>query len=86
MHARMCLHTFAHTCTPTHTHTYTHVHTNIHTLHTRTHTLAPSHRYRAQLRKAFFTNTPSIARIMAADKGIAIKGDDEQRRQLDGRR
>ena len=39
-------------------------------------TTTKDYRYRSQLRKAFFTNTPSIARIMAADRGIEIKGEE----------
>ncbi|KAI8466491.1 MAG: hypothetical protein J3K34DRAFT_433543 [Monoraphidium minutum] len=42
------------------------------------HTATGDFRYRAQLRKAFFTNTPSIARIMAADRGIELKGDGDK--------
>lgn len=41
------------------------------------HTGTGAYRYRSQLRKAFFTNTPSVARIMAADRGVQLKGDGE---------
>ncbi|GBF89330.1 hypothetical protein Rsub_02207 [Raphidocelis subcapitata] len=41
--------------------------------------------YRAQLRKPFFTNTPSIARIMAAERGVELREDAEGAKKIDAR-
>jgi hypothetical protein len=42
------------------------------------------YRYRAQLRKPFFTNTPTVARIMAAERGLQLQGGGEEK--VDARR
>lgn len=50
--------------------------------------------YRAQLRKPFFTNTPTVARIVAAERGVRLKGesgrggggDGDGNKPIDGKR